>query len=271
MRKSGWMALFACMLLCLCFVPASASATPLDVRIKGRIQIGPDGGVVDYRLSQHVPAVVEDVLQATVRGWKFEPVVIDGRAVNAETGILLMLDAWPKGGGLALRVRGVAFGAHEGTAVMTPPHYPPAALRDGIEGQVVLLLRVDAEGDVLEAAVEQTSLSERVKARHFDTYAGQLEAAALGIARGWRFGVSERVDGVPVGGTLRVPVVFQRSREIGGLRAGELRTAPWRSGPASDSQAGLPALAGGETQSLDSVFRLLDTVVGVELEVAAGS
>lgn len=267
MRKTCWMLLVG---IALWLPLAAAQPSMADVRIKGRIQIGPDGSVVDYRLSHDVPAPVEEVLQSTVRAWRFEPVLVDGRAVIAETGILLMLDAWPKAGGLALRIRDVAFGAHEGEgSLRPPPRYPPDALRSGVQGRVVLLLRLDAEGDVLEAAVEQTSISAHVPARQARAYAGLFEAASLNAALRWRFGMRESVDGVPVGGTVRTPVEFRTGGSVARLRDGEVRPAPWHEarGPASADE--LAALAAGGARALDSVFRLLDPVVGVELATAA--
>src|SRR5690606_4544839 len=78
---------------------------------------------------------------------------------------------------------------------MNPPKYPPAALRAGITGQVVLVIDVDASGNVLDVTVERSS-------RNRD-----LDRAAIAAARRWRFNPEIR-DGVAVAGRVRVPVDF---------------------------------------------------------------
>ena len=78
---------------------------------------------------------------------------------------------------------------------MNPPQYPPAALRAGIEGTVILIVDVDANGNVTNVAVERSS-------RNRD-----LDRAAMQAARRWRFNPSV-VNGQPAAGRVRVPVDF---------------------------------------------------------------
>lgn len=79
---------------------------------------------------------------------------------------------------------------------MNPPRYPPAALRAGITGRVVLVLDVDAMGAVINVSVEQSS-------RNRD-----LDRAAMETARLWRVEAAVE-DGRPVASRLRVPVDFE--------------------------------------------------------------
>ena len=83
----------------------------------------------------------------------------------------------------------------EAARSMNPPRYPPAALRAGITGQVVLHVSVDAEGLVTDVAVHRSS-------RNRD-----LDRAAIQAARTWRFNPAV-VDGRPVAGRVQVPVDF---------------------------------------------------------------
>jgi protein TonB len=81
---------------------------------------------------------------------------------------------------------------------MNPPKYPPAAFRQGIEGEVILIVDVDAQGNVTDVSVEKSS-------RNRD-----LDRAAMEAARKWRFNPST-VNGQPAAGRVRVPVAFRLS------------------------------------------------------------
>ncbi len=78
---------------------------------------------------------------------------------------------------------------------MNPPRYPPAAFRAGIQGEVILIIDVDANGDVTNVTVEKSS-------RNRD-----LDRAAMEAARKWRFNAAES-GGKKAAGRVRVPVNF---------------------------------------------------------------
>ncbi|KAF1686828.1 energy transducer TonB [Pseudoxanthomonas broegbernensis] len=78
---------------------------------------------------------------------------------------------------------------------MNPPRYPPAAARAGIEGEVILVIDVDASGNVTNVSVEKSS-------RNRD-----LDRAAMEAARRWRFNPAT-VNGQKAAGRVRVPVNF---------------------------------------------------------------
>ena len=78
---------------------------------------------------------------------------------------------------------------------MNPPKYPPAAYREGISGEVILIVDVDANGNVTNVAIERSS-------RNRD-----LDRAAMDAARKWRFNPSIR-NGQRAAGRVRVPVAF---------------------------------------------------------------
>uniref|UniRef100_UPI0025999877 energy transducer TonB n=1 Tax=uncultured Pseudoxanthomonas sp. TaxID=281701 RepID=UPI0025999877 len=78
---------------------------------------------------------------------------------------------------------------------MNPPRYPPSAARSGIEGTVVLIIDVDASGNVTNVSVEKSS-------RNRD-----LDRAAMEAARKWRFNAGQS-NGQKVAGRVRVPVDF---------------------------------------------------------------
>ncbi|KRG62936.1 energy transducer TonB [Stenotrophomonas humi] len=76
------------------------------------------------------------------------------------------------------------------------PDYPPAALRRGDSGTVVVQVEVDAKGLPLDAKVIQRSGSR------------DLDRAALDAVRGWRFQPAQS-NGQPMQGTLEIPFDFK--------------------------------------------------------------
>jgi len=79
---------------------------------------------------------------------------------------------------------------------LNPPKYPPAALRECVGGEVILIIDVDANGGVTNVSVEKSS-------RNRD-----LDRSAMDAARKWRFNPSVR-NGAKAAGRVRVPVNFQ--------------------------------------------------------------
>jgi len=78
---------------------------------------------------------------------------------------------------------------------LNPPRYPPTEARQGVGGTVVLVISIDAEGNVLDVSVEKSSRNRN------------LDRAAMDAARKWRFNPEVR-DGVAVASRVRVPVDF---------------------------------------------------------------
>ncbi|WP_045728128.1 TonB family protein [Xanthomonas sp. GPE 39] len=80
---------------------------------------------------------------------------------------------------------------------MPPPHYPEAAVRAGISGKVVLLLKVDAIGKV-----------RAVRVLDHGSGSPALDAAAAAAAWQWRFNPA-MAHGRAVAAMLKVPVTFE--------------------------------------------------------------
>jgi protein TonB len=79
---------------------------------------------------------------------------------------------------------------------MNPPKYPPRAYQQGVEGTVILIIDVDANGNVTNVSVEKSS-------RNRD-----LDRAAMDAARKWRFNPAMK-SGQKAAGRVRVPVDFK--------------------------------------------------------------
>ncbi|WP_045760920.1 TonB family protein [Xanthomonas albilineans] len=80
---------------------------------------------------------------------------------------------------------------------MPPPHYPNAAIRAGISGKLVLLLKVDAVGKV-----------RAVRVLDHGSGSPALDAAAVAAAWQWRFNPA-MAHGRAVAAMLKVPVAFE--------------------------------------------------------------
>jgi len=101
-------------------------------------------------------------------------------------------------------------------AATMPPAYPAAAKKQGISGNVVLLVDVDAQGKPTHVAIERSSP------------AGVFDAAALDAVRQWRFEPALR-QGQPVAGRVRVPLDF-------GPQGGAGSGSDFYSKPAADAR-----------------------------------
>jgi TonB family protein len=82
---------------------------------------------------------------------------------------------------------------------MSPPAYPPAALAQRIEGKVVLLIDVDAQGNPVNVVVDKSEP------------AGVFDQSAIDAARQWKFQPAVE-KGHPVAGRISVPVQFAMHR-----------------------------------------------------------
>ncbi len=79
---------------------------------------------------------------------------------------------------------------------MNPPVYPPEENRRGIQGTTILIVRIDANGGVLDVEVEKSSGNRN------------LDREAVKAAKRWRFNPESR-DGRKVESRVRVPVEFK--------------------------------------------------------------
>ena len=78
---------------------------------------------------------------------------------------------------------------------MNPPEYPREEQRRGVGGTVVLIVSIDANGNVMDVQVEQSSGNRN------------LDRSAQKGARRWRFNPEVR-NGQKVASRVRVPVAF---------------------------------------------------------------
>ena len=79
---------------------------------------------------------------------------------------------------------------------MIPPVYPKDAVDQKLEGTVILIVDVAADGTVSKAVVERSTLENK------------FDAAALDAVTRWKF-IPEMKAGKAVAGRVRVPVEFR--------------------------------------------------------------
>lgn len=165
----------------------------------GTIEIDTQGHVAAYTIKDAgaYDQALLDLMARNIRRWVFKPVLVDGVPRAARFDMYLRLQAKPLDDGkFEVSIASAAFGSkdaappHSQVAVRaerTPPRYPEGELRKGVGGTVVLLLRIGPDGDVMDAAVEQTNLSVVGRDGEMDTWRRNLERATLAAARRWTF------------------------------------------------------------------------------------
>lgn len=160
---------------------ACAVATPVEdsMVVTGTVTVNPAGDVQGYTLYEQdkLPQMVRQIVQDTVPHFQFLPIMVDGKAVTAETGMSLRIVVKTTAGAKqgTIRVAAAEFGCDagrarnllpdqcpKGTSVSyvrrQSPNYPWAALQARVGGEVFLVLQVDRNGHVSQAAARQVNL-----------------------------------------------------------------------------------------------------------------
>ena len=269
----------ACLTLTSAPALAGESAPTLEMSADGEVQIGVDGHVSDYRLQSKLAPVVANLVDHDVRGWTFEPVIVDGVPVVAKTAMHLDLKAEPTTGKdhYNIRIVNVTFGEpkRRNNDQTPPPHYPEAAVSGHVGAKVLLYVRLDETGRVVDVQPCQTSLDVRTRSE-FDAerWRKLFEKASIAAARNWRYDLSETINGKPIGTTAMVPVVYN-VKEFGTRKPapdewkayvpGPVHPAPWLKSEQVADNHDPSTLQDGQAMSLESRFRLKDDVIGKAL------
>lgn len=263
-------------LLLLFLLSAAAQAQQgvkpaLSMTVTGHIEIARDGNLHTYQLDKGLPPAVEQLVEQNLRQWTFEPITVDGRPVIARTRVRLMLSAEEVAGGYQLKVENVWFGEPTRTSKMRPPQYPVQAAYAGLGARVILVLKLDAGGNVTDVHPEQTSLGAIAKdEKSAEEWRAVFEKASVAAARRWKFDVTEVIEGAPAEtSSVRVPVDFEMMGSTSknrwrGFVPGPRRPAPWLTDEVAATQT-IDDLGVNDTQPLDSRFKLKTQIVGALL------
>lgn len=246
----------------------SAPTAELRLPVSGEIGIDPQGKVFDFTIASILTPEVKGVVERAVKQWSFEPVTKDGAAVHAKARMYLTLVATPVGEGYQLRIERLRFAADRPSTLMFPPTYPQEAARRGIGADVLVALRVGADGKVRDAVAVQTSMPDAEGGgKKLDKLRRMFEQSAVATARKWEFRPS---DASQEDVTLIVPIAYLKPGSMlsamDGWRdhaAGRQNPIPWL--PESEQSFDATGLKQGETLAVGDALKLRTSVVGTAL------
>jgi hypothetical protein len=187
--------------------------------VTGRIQVDSDGTVSGFSLShkEKLPVGVINMVSKAVPTWKFEPVMIDGKAVNVSTGMNIRLVARQVGDdSYSIAIRSATFSSPSEKLVMsrraqklTPPRYPDSAITSGVAGTVYLLIRAGRNGAVTDVIAEQVNLKVVASEDAMAQWRGLFEEVSVLQARRWKLRPPTEGEWANAEHfVVRVPVVF---------------------------------------------------------------
>jgi len=210
--------------------------------VTGTIDIDQTGSVTAYQIqkTEALSKGLLDFVDRSVRGWRFEPVLVDGQAKPARAPMQLRLVLKQDGENYQARISGARFGRLQEESLargkLRPPPYPEEAVYKGAGGTVYLVLRVGRDGAVQDVVAEQVNLRVLDNARAMESYREMLSRAAVTTARKWMFNFptqGENADAQFI--SLRVPVDFvapdMPQEKVGEWYAyvpGPRQPVPWR-------------------------------------------
>jgi TonB family C-terminal domain len=295
------------MLVCLLVVSSDGIARDnlqvsnniMTMRVDGEITVGQNGGVLDYRITTPIKPEMQKLLDKAVRNWTFHPVIVDGKPVIAKNNMRITLAAREAGRGYAVSVDNVTFrgmspespggqgkpSAEQGGSVvitarsMKPGGYPSGMARAGVEGAVLLYVRVSPNGNTEDVIAVQSSLyNVRGRPDVLDKARKLLEENAIAAAKRWEFNVTvTKPDPTPADMTVTVPYGYvmghNANREDAGQWRVELRSeravVPWLLDTRTDTRTaqdiGVSDLDSDDVMPLASALRAPDGVIGKTL------
>jgi TonB family protein len=224
--------------------------------VTGSIDIEADGSVGGYRIdrAEEIPGGVQDMIARFAPGWRFDPVLVDGRPVKARAQMNLRLVARKiDKDSYQVSLRSATFGQDApgesvGSLKLGPPRYPREAIRAGATGTVYLAVKVGRDGHVIDAVAEQVNLTFISSENAMTRWRGVFAKSALAAAKGWTFQPPTAGDsaGDPWW-VVRVPVTYSLERttdSYGRWQAyvpGPRQSLPWRGDALAGGNDALPA------------------------------
>ena len=292
----------------------AAAATPvagesvLTMRVDGELTIGTEGQVLSYKIRSKLDPTLQAMLDKSIPRWHLAPVRQGGKPVNAKTPMRITLAATQIPQGYEVRLDNVVFtpiskedvAAQDalmrairagGGAItvgeeppaqavvyeakrMMPPGYPVGLMRAGVEGAVLLRLRLNLDGTVAYVVASQSSLFDiKGSSDILDKARGLLEKESIRVARRWSFHLDAAHPELLTANDLTVSVPVEFVMNAPGKRNTDKTNAwrqefrgpnlpvPWLVGKAGQQLVGVSDLTGSEQVAGSSVFQLTDRSV----------
>ena len=188
------------------------------------------GNILDARILRSVPLLDAAAIEA-VKQWKYEPLVLDGRARKVVFTVTVRFVLKEKSQEFAKAFETFARGAVKAEGDLKPPRlikevapvYPEAARQAGVDGVVILSVRADQEGRVVDSMVLRSI--------------PLLDQAAIDAVRQWVYEPAI-VAGKAVPIVFTVTVRFVLKLEAGDVVAVEVEGVPALNGSYAVSTAG---------------------------------
>jgi len=225
--------------------------------VTGDVEVNAQGKVERYTLneSDRLTGKIRVFVDANVRQWQFEPILVDGRPATMRNRMGLRLVLTPVEGNFRIELRQASFypAKEEGYEVervkITPPHYPAQAAAEGVRAEVYLVVRIGRDGAVEDVVAEQVNLKTNVPVKSRERWRGMFARNAVDQARQWLFRPpSMGEESEAAWWDVRIPVNYMLGDDSDGYGAwiayipGPRQAVPWRIG---DDPGSPEALAGG--------------------------
>lgn len=248
--------------------------------LSGTILVDEQGRVAEFSIDKadKVEKQVLGFVDGSIRQWRFEPTLLDGKPAMLRNRVDVRLVARKQeDGNFTMRIAGANFRPYEvepGTRVesvkLAPPAFPDAAARAGVQATVYLMIRVGRDGKAEDVIAERVNLKVVGSEMAMRQWRQVFARSAMQAAREWTFATpSKGEDADRPFWSVRVPVDYQfigADREYGQWVAyvpGPVQDIPWRDW---DEAPGFSpdALAAGEAQSVGGKggLRLLTPLSG---------
>ncbi len=223
MRIRAWFGLALLLMSFAVFAAGGISEVRKQVEasmlVTGTVVVDSEGKLKTLTLDHEdaLPTGVVKLIRGQSSQWRFEPVMINGKAVVAKTDMSLRViaKALPNDE-YAIRIGGASFGTDSPnpneiirSEKLTPPKYPRAAGSIGASGTAYVVAKVGRNGKVEDAIVEQVNLKVVARERDMTTLRRIFADNARAIAKKWTFHPPTEGDGADDKfWTVRVPVKY---------------------------------------------------------------
>lgn len=183
--------------------------------VSGHVDVAADGTVTDYSLRkpERLPTSVRLLVGNMISAMEFEPLVVDGVAVQSKNRMSVRVVAREAADGdYELRIQSAHFSPGESGPEIKPigplraPPFPRKAA--GASGTVYLVLKVGQDGRVQDAVAEQVNLRSSSKADQMQRWRDEFATSATKAALKWRFVLPKDTASRKPFVSLRVPMDF---------------------------------------------------------------